>query len=578
MTVPPEPDAQDPTSAALAALATEYWDTMLELAPLAATSLGDPRHDDRLDDPTPEGRAAARRRLAALLDRARSLDLAALGDQDRVTLSTMRDLLVGDIAGLDTGVGEWNVNPLDGLPVTLLNVPDYQRLQSPGDGRSMVARWRAMGPYIDAQVANLRRTLGEGRVATRAPVERAADILRELLASPDDDWPLLAPLAGIGELEGWTTTDRGRLADDLRAAVATIVRPAFVRLHTTLVDIILPAARSNERPGLGHVPGGEAAYRQLIRLHTSLDVDARSLHETGLAEIERIDAELAELTGRVLGTRQLDAALERMRSDPALAFTTSDEVFETAVRALARANEATPDWFGRLPQAPCAVVRMGAHEERHSTIAYYRQPAIDGSRPGQYYLNTSEPGTRPRYEAEALAYHEAVPGHHLQIAIAQELPHLPEFRRHLGPTAFFEGWGLYTERLSDEMGLYSGDFDRIGVLSFDAWRAGRLVVDTGMHALGWTRDQAIEFMHAHSALAINNITNEIDRYIVDPGQALAYKTGQLEILRLRRDAEQRLGSRFDIRRFHDALLEHGAVGLPTLASIIARWVEDLAAS
>jgi uncharacterized protein (DUF885 family) len=267
-----------------------------------------------------------------------------------------------------------------------------------------------------------------------------------------------------------------------------------------------------------------------------------------------------------------------MRSDPALAFTTSDEVFETAVRALARANEATPDWFGRLPQAPCAVVRMGAHEERHSTIAYYRQPAIDGSRPGQYYLNTSEPGTRPRYEAEALAYHEAVPGHHLQIAIAQELPHLPEFRRHLGPTAFFEGWGLYTERLSDEMGLYSGDFDRIGVLSFDAWRAGRLVVDTGMHALGWTRDQAIEFMHAHSALAINNITNEIDRYIVDPGQALAYKTGQLEILRLRRDAEQRLGSRFDIRRFHDALLEHGAVGLPTLASIIARWVEDLAAS
>jgi uncharacterized protein (DUF885 family) len=217
---------------------------------------------------------------------------------------------------------------------------------------------------------------------------------------------------------------------------------------------------------------------------------------------------------------------------------------------------------------------MQAHEEAHSTIAYYREPAIDGSRPGQYYINTSEPATRPRYEAEALAFHEAVPGHHLQLAIGQELTGLPAFRRHSGPTAYVEGWGLYTERLAEEMGLYTGDLDRIGMLSFDAWRACRLVVDTGMHALGWTRSRAIEFMLDHTLLAANNVTNEVDRYIVWPGQALAYKIGQREILRLRDRARRELGARFEIRDFHDAVLGHGAVGLETLGEIVGSWVGD----
>jgi uncharacterized protein (DUF885 family) len=245
-------------------------------------------------------------------------------------------------------------------------------------------------------------------------------------------------------------------------------------------------------------------------------------------------------------------------------------VFETAATVLDRARDAIPSWFGILPRARCEVVRMGDHEEKHSTIAYYRQPAVDGSRPGQYFINTYAPETRPRYEAEALAYHESIPGHHLQIAIGQELESLPEFRRHLGPTAFFEGWGLYTERLADEMGLYSGDLDRFGILSFDAWRACRLVVDTGMHALGWSRDQAIRYMAEHTALGSNNISNEVDRYIVWPGQALAYKTGQLELLRLRAETERRLGASFDFRAFHDAVLGAGAVPLRTLRQLVGR--------
>jgi uncharacterized protein (DUF885 family) len=215
-------------------------------------------------------------------------------------------------------------------------------------------------------------------------------------------------------------------------------------------------------------------------------------------------------------------------------------------------------------------VPIPPHEEKHSTIAYYREPAADGARPGQYYVNTYAPETRPRYEAETLAFHESVPGHHLQIAIAQELEGLPAFRRFGGTTAYIEGWGLYTERLSEEMGLLSGETDRFGVLSFDAWRASRLVVDTGIHALGWTRQQAIDFMAAHTALGENNIGNEVDRYIAWPGQALAYKLGQLELLRLRAEAGDRLGDRFDIRVFHDAVLEGGALPLPALREAVER--------
>ena len=231
-----------------------------------------------------------------------------------------------------------------------------------------------------------------------------------------------------------------------------------------------------------------------------------------------------------------------------------------------------PAWFGRLPEADCVVMPIPEHEEEHSVLGYYWQPAADGSRPGQYYLNTRLPERRPRYESEALAYHESIPGHHLQIAIAQELTGIPEFRRHRGVTAFDEGWGLYTERLADEMGLYSSDLDRLGILAFDAWRACRLVLDTGIHALGWTRQQAIDYMRDNSPVMIENIINEVDRYISWPGQALAYKTGQLEILRLRAWAEAELGERFDIRAFHDAVLLQGAVPLPTLDDLVARFV------
>jgi uncharacterized protein (DUF885 family) len=566
------PDTLPP---ALAALAAEYWEAYLERNPVGATAIGDSRFGDRLDDHAPEAAAAALAGLAALADR-----LTAIGDDStwtseaRLTRAALAEAIASDQLDLGTGLRAWNVDPMDGVPTSLLAIADFQPLVTPADGDAMVARWRAMGAFTDTFRANLERSLADGLVACRAPAERVRSMLAELLATDDSTWPLLRALADDGGRAAWSTAECDRFAAGLTAAVAESVRPAFARLHATLTERILPAARPDERPGLCQVEGGLAAYRSLIRVHTSLDLAPEVLHATGVAEIDRIDRELTDLAARTLGTRTLSDALAALRADPALRFATRDDVRAKAEASLARATEAIPDWFGRLPIAPCEVVVMGDLESEHSTIAYYRQPAADGSRPGQYYINTWKPQTRTRYEAEVLAYHESIPGHHLQIAIGQELEIEAAFRRHLGPTAFFEGWGLYTERLSDEMGLYSGDLDRIGVLSFDAWRASRLVVDTGMHALGWTRRQAIDFMLAHTALAENNIVNEVDRYITTPGQALAYKTGQLEILRLRDSARAALGSRFDIRAFHDTVLGSGAVSLPVLGDLVGGYVND----
>ena len=557
-------------AAALQHLADEAWDGFLAWKPLAATVLGDRRFLVPLtpNDAGADEREAAR--LTALVARVRELDASLLSPKERVTRSALLDQLGHEIGLVESRLDRWILNPLDGPQVEFLNVPSYQPIETEAEGRAAIERWREMAPWIDRHVASLRSSADAGLISPRSLVAKVTDELDDLLGRPDADWPLNEP--GARQHPGWSTSAREQFAADLGAVVRDEIRPAFERLGAAVTDDIGPRARSDDEPGLCHVAGGVDAYRHLVRAHTTLDLDPEAIHAIGLAEIERITEEFAELGGRVLGAVGVAATLERLRTDPALYFQTPDEVFGTAEAALRRANEAIPGWFGRLPVAPCEVVAMAAHELKHSTIAYYRQPAADGSRPGRYYINTTLPETRPRYEAECLAFHESVPGHHLQLAIAQELEGLPAFRRFGGATAFIEGWGLYTERLSDEMGLYSGDLDRFGVLSFDAWRASRLVVDTGMHALGWTRRQAIDYMLQNTALAENNVINEVDRYIATPGQALAYKLGQLELRRLRTEASAALGPRFAIKAFHDTVLGEGAVGLATLRGVVETWV------
>ena len=552
----------------LDSLAAEYWEGRMQADPIEATLLGDRRFDDRMPDQTPEGHLRDIQRLQALLARVNALP--APSGRDRVTWGALRGEIESDLALRNCHLHEWSVDPRDGPQVLFLNLANLQTVTTPEHARGLVGRWQKMGPDLDGRIANLRRGLSAGKVATRGSVERVLRQLDDLLASPTADWVLAAP--GKASHPGWSDAERAALAGGITTAVEQGIRPAFARYREVLRSEILPRSRPDEAVGLGHVPGGPACYESLIKVHTSLVMAPDEIHRIGLEEVARVRAEMTTLGAKLFGTADLAAVQHKLRSDPALFFRTREEVEAKAEQALRRAEAVMPKWFGHLPKTPCVVKRVEAYEEKDTTIAYYRQPTVDGSRPGTYYINTFAPTTRPRYEAEVLAFHESVPGHHTQIAIAMEMTGLPEFRKHLGPTSFVEGWALYTERLTDEMGLYSADLDRMGKLSFDAWRASRLVVDTGIHVKGWSRQQAIKYMLENTALASNNIENEVDRYIGWPGQALAYKIGQREIQKLRHEAEAALGARFDIRGFHDRVLANGAISLPVLRDQVEDWV------
>ena len=549
-------------SPVLAQICDEYWEGTLKASPTTATSLGDHRFDAMLEDISPAGIEREQRRLEGVLAQVRTVEEAGLSSADRITRSALILELENGLAEISCHSEDWVVDPLGGPQVSLLNLPDLTTIKTVKHATDYVLRCRAMGPYIDQHRANLARGLAAGRVAAVDQVRKVLEALDALLAQPIDQWALCSPLQT--KHPDWPAAAIRTFRADLTAVVRDQVKPAFARYRDFLRDQVLPGARPQDKAGLTFLPGGADCYRKQIRIQTSLDLSPEEIHQIGLEQVAKFRHDLSELGQRALGTGDIATIQRTLRADTSMHFRTAEEVEAKAEEALTRANAAVPKWFGILPRERCVVKVMGMYEAPNSTIAYYREPASDGSRPGYYMINTYQPTTRPRYEAEALAFHESVPGHHLQIAIAQELTGVPEFRKHVGTTAYVEGWALYTERLADEMGLYSSDLDRIGMLSYDAWRSCRLVVDTGLHAMGWSRQQAIDYMIQNSVLAENNIANEVDRYLSWPGQALAYKLGQLEILKLRDEGRKRLGDRFDIKGFHDVVLRNGAVALPVL--------------
>jgi uncharacterized protein (DUF885 family) len=379
-----------------------------------------------------------------------------------------------------------------------------------------------------------------------------------LLDTPEDDDPFVAAV----KLPEGVDADAAR--SELRAAVVRSVRPGFEAFREALREI-LPEARPEERCGLSWLDGGNEAYAASLRYFTTTDKSAQEIHDIGLAQVAKLADEYRALGPEVVGTDDLSEIFEAMRTDPKLHFEHPDELIEQSKVALARAEAAMADWFEVVPKAPCAVegTTVGAK-------AFYFAPATDGSRGGTFFVNTEDASSWGRFELEAMAFHEGVPGHHLQLAIASELPDsVPEFRKHLHNSAYAEGWGLYSERLSDEMGLYSAAIDRMGMFSADSMRACRLVVDTGIHALGWSRQQAIDYMVANSPLTERVCRPEVDRYICRPGQATSYMVGRLEIERIRREAERRQGDRFDVRRFHSAVLDSGSLPLGVLDQVVS---------
>ena len=563
------------TDADLRRIADDYWEAVMVASPVYATFVGDHRFDDRMDDLSEAAEDANLTVITGIVARAEALDPATLSAGGRVT----RGLLLAEAdnarARSKHRLAELASDQNTGAHADLLQIAPQTQASDADSAARLVERYRQSDRFLDQAADRFRAGLAGGRTPAAICVERSLNQVDGYLASALDEDPFVQ-LPAPQDPDGW---DEAAWRDELREVTETVIRPAFARYRAVLADELQPAARPDERPGLCHVDGGDEVYAALVRLHTTTDLTPQELHDIGMAEItESLPAEYAEIGGRAFGLHTTAEVFERLRTDPALKYATGDEIMADAADALGRAKAAMGDWFGRLPEADCAIVAVPDYLAADAPAAYYFPPAGDGSRPGTYYVNTHAPEEKSRTEAESIGYHEAIPGHHLQLAIAAELTDLPDFQRFgFGNTAYVEGWALYTERLAEEMGLYGGDLDRLGMLTADAWRAGRLVVDTGLHALGWTRRQAIDFLLENTPLDEGEVTVEIDRYIGMPGQALAYKTGQREFFRLRAEAKDRLGDRFDIKGFHDAVLAHGSVTLPILGDLVDEWVASVAA-
>lgn len=548
----------------LAALLVEAWRDALQRSPETATALRVPGFDHRLSDPSVPAAEAAHAARAAFLERARRLRLRD-GTQDDV----FRDLFVEQLEAAvqlracraETWMISARMNPV----VDLFSATDVQPIDDAAGIDAVLARHALFPAVIGAHVGALRAGLQARRAAARGSVERTVAQLRAQLAEPTDAWPIVRRVRDSGLAPEAVARVAASVDSDLRPAIASYV--------AVLNDEVLPVARPERSPGLVTLPDGETCYAARVRATLGPDApSADELHALGLAEIARIHEAFRGLGRELWGLDDVGAIFARLRTDPALRFGTEAEIATAAEEALRRAEAAVPAVFGRLPATPCVVERIPAHEAPFTTIAYYRPPAADGSRPGAYFVNTHDPTSRPRHEAEVLAFHEAVPGHHTQIAASWELPAVPAFHRYDGSTAFVEGWALYAERLADELGLYSGPEARLGMLAFDAWRAARLVVDTGLHVEAWSRSEAERWMRENTPLAENNIVNEVDRYVSWPGQALAYKVGQLRILALRDEARAALGDRFRLADFHDVVLGEGAVPLDVLTERVRAWI------
>jgi prolyl oligopeptidase len=383
-----------------------------------------------------------------------------------------------------------------------------------------------------------------------------------------EDSPFYEPFKRIPE--NIPVADRARLLAEGKAAIEDVVIPAYARFEKFFRERYVPASRATD--GIWDTPDGIAFYQERARFHTTTSLTPEQIHEIGLKEVTRIRAEMDKVIREVGFKGSFNEFLEFLRTDPQFYYKTPDELFRAYAVLAKQIDPELVKLFRHLPRTPYGVRPIPATSAPNTTTAYYQGPALDGSRAGYYYVNLYRPEVRPKYEMEVLTLHEAVPGHHLQISIAQEQTDLPSFRRNADHTAFVEGWALYTESLGDRIGLYKDPYSRFGQLTYDMWRAVRLVVDTGIHAKHWTRQQAIDYFKANAAKTQADIINEVDRYISWPGQALAYKVGQLKILELRTEAERQLGQKFDIRDFHDAVLSNGAVPLEVLERQVQDWV------
>lgn len=492
-----------------------------------------------------------------------------LEGQDLISYRLFRRLLHDRIEAFELGD---HLVPLDGwwdFHASFAETPNRTNFRSIQDYERYIERMSAYGDHTDQYITRLRYAIQKGWVRPRVILDNYIPTIEALITDPATS-RFMEPFTRFPN--SVTQEDRMRLHQSGLTTVADVVIPAYTRFSDFMRNEYYPAAP--EAIAISDVPGGRAYYEHLVRYYTSLDITPDEVHQIGLSEVARIRREMDEVIATTNFEGSFDEFTHYLRTDPKFYAQSKEELLQYTALILKRMDGELPRLFKRLPRAPYGLREVPDYMAPRMTTAYYNSPAADGTRAGFYFVNTYDLPSRPLYEVEALSFHEAVPGHHLQLALQQELGDLPRFRQQGGYTVFVEGWALYSERLGLELGFYTDPYSNFGRLSYEMWRALRLVVDTGMHYKGWSRQEAIDFMAANSALTLLNISNEVDRYIFWPGQALAYKTGEIKIRQLRELAEKELGPKFDIREFHDVILRNGSITLEVLEEEVQNWLRN----
>ena len=564
---PAAPVSVEANRKALNALFEDYWQDNLKHSPEFASTLGDKRYNDQISDYSVKAVNDKLAREQNFLMRLAAIEPAGLTEQEK----TSRDLLLRRFAEDEEAADfkEWEMplNQMGGIHTAWPQLAAQLSFTTVKDYDDWIARLHQIPKAFDQVSTNMVIGMEDHRVLPKYLLEKALAQVKQLAGQKPEDSPLALPLKKFPA--GITPAEQERIKAEMLDAIGKEVLPAYLRFARFLEVSYIPAGR--EQPGISALSDGAKYYQFLIRRRTTTDLTAEQIHQIGLDEVKRDEAEMLTIA-KSLGFADLASFRASLKTNPKLKPASAAALLDAYRGYLGPMQAKLPQLFGRLPKAPFEVVAVPEYAEKTSAPAYYESGAPDGSRPGRLFIDTYNATDRNLYAAEAIAYHEGLPGHHLQISIAQELDSLPAFRKHGGYTAYVEGWGLYSERLGKDVGFYQDPYSDYGRLEADIWRAIRLVVDTGVHSQHWTRQQMVDFFHDHSAIDETSIQAEVDRYIAWPGQALAYKIGQLKILQLRDRAKAALGDKFDLRAFHDQVLDSGALPLDVLDARIDAWI------
>ena len=567
---PTQATAQSATerSAALSSLFKDIWEDQLKRSPEFASSLGDRRYNDQLTDRSPKAINEELGRRREFLARLSSIDLTGLSEQERLSAELMQRELIQDEEAARFKEWELPVNQFHGIHTDLPSEVENFPFASVKDYDDYISRLHKIPTALRQASENLLAGIDDHRVQPAYILEKVLKQTEELANQTPETSPFALPLKRFPA--SITAPNRKRISDELLEAIQTDVLPAYVRFAKFLKVVELPAGRTD--PGVWASKDGDAYYAFCVRRATTLEASPAEIHQIGLDEVKRDEAEMLAIVKK-LGYPDLKTFSAAMAKDPKQHPASKAALLDLYRHYEAQMQPRLPELFGRLPKAPLEVVEMPEYLGKDQAAAWYAQGTPDGSRPGRVNVNTYNATERSLAPIEAVAYHEGIPGHHLQISIAQELTGLPDFRKHIGYTAFTEGWALYSERLGKEIGFYQDPISDYGRLENDIWRAIRLVVDTGVHSQHWTRQQMVDYFHDHSAIDETNVQAEVDRYIAWPGQALGYKMGQLKILELRDKAKAQLGPKFDLKAFHDTIVDGGALPMDILDQRVNAWIE-----